>query len=119
MFLAFLSAEKSASQSGETGAQVFNKNHEDTFPIEKTRWEEEEIVLCVQVLTTCSGKHIFASQELRFALLIFTLGIVRRIVVIPAHCHVLDVDSYAPCNDVIFSQSMRGFLFLSFECPEN
>ena len=34
MFLAFLSAYKSASQSGETGAQVVNKNHGDTFPRE-------------------------------------------------------------------------------------
>ena len=57
MFLAFLSAEKSASPSGETGAQVVNKNHGDTFPRENTRWEEEEIVVCVQVLTTCSGKQ--------------------------------------------------------------
>jgi predicted deacetylase len=39
--------------------------------------------------------------------------------VIPAHCHLLDFDSYATCNDVIFSQSTRGFHFLSFECPEN
>ena len=39
--------------SSETGAQVFNKNHGDTFPRENIRWEEEEIVLCVQVLTTC------------------------------------------------------------------
>jgi hypothetical protein len=46
---------------------------------------------------------IFASQGLRSALLIFTLGIVRRIFVIPAHCHLLDFDSYAPCNDVIFN----------------
>jgi hypothetical protein len=29
----------------------------DTFPRENIRWEEEEIVLCVQVLTTCSGKQ--------------------------------------------------------------
>ena len=43
--------------SCETGAQVVNKNHGDTFPRENTRWEEEEIVLCVQVLTTCSGKQ--------------------------------------------------------------
>ena len=57
MFLAFLSAQKSASQSGETGAQVVNNNHGDTCPRENTRWEEEEIVLCVQVLTTCSGKQ--------------------------------------------------------------
>ena len=64
-------------------------------------------------------KNIFASQGLRSALLNFTLGIVRRIFVIPAHCHLLDFDSYAPCNDVIFSQSTRGFHFLSFECPEN
>jgi hypothetical protein len=35
------------------------------------------------------------------------------------HCHLLDFDSYAPCNDVIFSQSTRGFHFLLFECPEN
>ena len=63
--------------------------------------------------------HIFASQGLRSALLIFTLGIVRRIFVIPVHCHLLDFDSYAPCNDVIFSQSTQGFHFLSFECPEN
>jgi hypothetical protein len=28
-----------------------------TFPRENTRWEEEEIVVCVQVLTTCSGKQ--------------------------------------------------------------
>ena len=62
---------------------------------------------------------IFASQGLRSALLIFTLGIARRIFVIPAHCHLLDFESYAPCNDVIFSQSMRGFHLLSFECPEN
>jgi hypothetical protein len=62
---------------------------------------------------------IFASQGLRSALLIFTLGIVRRIFVIPVHCHLLDFDSYAPYNDVIFSQSTRGFHFLSFECPEN
>jgi hypothetical protein len=26
-------------------------------------------------------------------------------------------NGYAPCNDVIFSQSTRGFHFLSFECP--
>ena len=63
--------------------------------------------------------NIFASQGLRSALLIFTLGIVRRIFVIPAHCYLLDFDSYAPCNDVIFSQSKWGFHFLSFECPEN
>ena len=50
---------------------------------------------------------IFASQGLRSALLIFTLGIVSRIFVIPAHCHLLDFDSYAPCNYVIFSQSTR------------
>jgi hypothetical protein len=56
-------------------------------------------------------KPIFASQGLRSALLIFTLGIVRRIFVIPVHCHLLDFDSYAPCNDVIFSQSAWGFLF--------
>jgi hypothetical protein len=62
---------------------------------------------------------IFASQGLRSALLIFTLGIVRRIFVIPVHCHLLDFDSYAPYNDVIFSQSTQGFHFLSFECPEN
>ena len=41
------------------------------------------------------------------------------LVLIPAHCHLLDFDSYAPCNDVIFSQSTRGFHFLSFEYPEN
>jgi hypothetical protein len=62
---------------------------------------------------------IFGSQGLRSALLNFTLGIISRIFVIPAHCHLLDFDSYSPCNDVIFSQSMRGFHFLSFECPEN
>ena len=62
---------------------------------------------------------IFASQGLRSALLIFTLGIVRRIFVIPTHCHLLDFVSHAPCNDVIFSQSTRGFHFLLFECPEN
>jgi hypothetical protein len=39
--------------------------------------------------------------------------------IIPVHCHLLDFDSYDPCNDVIFSQSTRGFDFLSFECPEN
>jgi hypothetical protein len=38
---------------------------------------------------------------------------------IPAHCHLLDFDSYAPCNNVMFSQSTRGFHFLSLECPEN
>ena len=64
-------------------------------------------------------QDIFASQGLRSTLLIFTLGIVRRIFVIPAHCHLLDSDSYAPCNDVIFSQLTQGFHFLSFECPEN
>ena len=47
------------------------------------------------------------------------LSSIRRIFVIPAHCQLLDFDSYAPCNDVIFSQSTRGFHFLSFECPEN
>jgi hypothetical protein len=57
---------------------------------------------------------IFAIQGLRSALLIFTLGIFSRIFVIPAHCHLLDFDSYAPCNDVIFRQSTRGFHFLSF-----
>ena len=62
---------------------------------------------------------IFASQGLRSALLIFTFGIVSRMFVIPAHCHLLDFDSYAPCNDVIFSQSTRGFHFLSFECPRD
>ena len=62
---------------------------------------------------------IFASQRLRSALLIFTLGIASRIFVIPAHCHLLDFNSYAPFNDVIFNQSTRGFHFLSFECPEN
>ena len=46
---------------------------------------------------------IFASQGLRSALLIFTHGIISRIFVIPAHCHLLYFDSYAPCNDVIFS----------------
>jgi hypothetical protein len=35
------------------------------------------------------------------------------------HCHLLDSDSYTPCNDVIFSQLTQGFHFLSFECPEN
>ena len=64
-------------------------------------------------------KGIFASQGLRFALLNFTFGIVRRIFVIPAHCHLLDFDIYATCNDVIFSQSTRGFHILLFECPEN
>jgi hypothetical protein len=44
---------------------------------------------------------------------------VKRIFVIPVHCHLLDSDSYAPCNDVIFSQLTQGFHFLSFECPEN
>ena len=68
---------------------------------------------------TCLSPLIFASQGLRSALLIFTLGIVRGISVITAHCHLLDFDSYAPCNDVIFSQSTLGFHFLSFECPEN
>jgi hypothetical protein len=48
-----------------------------------------------------------------------TLDHARRIFVIPAHCHLLDFESYAPCNDVIFSQSMRGFHFLSFECHDN
>ena len=67
----------------------------------------------------CSPTLIFASKGLRSALLIFTLGIAMRIFVIPTHCHLLDFDSYAPCNDVIFSQSTRGFHFLSFECPEN
>ena len=57
---------------------------------------------------TCLSLLIFASQVLRSALLIFTLGIVRRICVIPAH-YLLDFDSYAPCNDVIFSQSTREF----------
>ena len=47
------------------------------------------------------------------------LASLRRFFVIPAHCHLLDFDNYAPCNDVIFSQSTRGFYFLSFECPEN
>ena len=47
------------------------------------------------------------------------LCIVRRIFVIPAHCHLLDFDSYVPCNDIFFSQSTQGFHFLSFECPEN
>ena len=64
-------------------------------------------------------KLIFASQGLRSTLLIFTLEIVSRIFVIPVHCHLLNFDSYAPCNDVMFSQSTRGFYFLSFECPEN
>ena len=49
---------------------------------------------------------IFASQGLRSALLNFTLGIIRRIFVIPAHCHLLDFDSYAPCND-----SLRNGLY--------
>ena len=61
----------------------------------------------IQLLVTHSN-IIFASQGLRSALLI-----------IPAHCHLLHFDSYAPCNDAIFSQSTRGFHFLSFECPEN
>ena len=52
---------------------------------------------------TCKSTSIFPSQVLRSALLIFTLGIVRRIFVILVHCHLLDFDSYAPCNDVIFS----------------
>ena len=37
---------------------------------------------------------------------------VRRIFVIPAHCHLLDFDRYSHCNDVIFSQSTRGFHFV-------
>ena len=57
MFPAFLSAYKSVSQSGETGAQVVSKNHGNIFPRENIRWEEEEIVLCVQVLTTYSGNR--------------------------------------------------------------
>jgi hypothetical protein len=73
--------------------------------------------------------RIVASQGLRSALLNFTLGIARRIFEVTreglyvmqlvAHCHLLDFDSYAPCNDVIFSQSTRGFNFLTLECPEN
>ena len=70
-------------------------------------------------ISLCLHTLIFASQGLRSALLIFTLGIVRRIFVIPAHCHLLDFDSYAPCNNVIFSQSTGAFHFLSLECPEN
>ena len=66
-----------------------------------------------------SKRVIFDSQGLRSALLIFSLGIARRIFVILAHCHLLDFDSYAPCNNVIFSQSTRVFHFLSFERPEN
>jgi hypothetical protein len=53
---------------------------------------------------------IFASQGLRSALLIFTLGIVSRIFVIPAHCHLLDFDSYAPCNDVISANRHEAFI---------
>ena len=82
--------------------------------------KKEIIFICVCFcLNTCILRVIFASQGLRSALLNFTLGIVRRIFIIPAHCHLLDFDSYAPCNDVIFSQSTQGFHFLSFECPEN
>ena len=43
----------------------------------------------------------------------------QTIFVFHARCHLLDFDSYAPCNDVIFSQSTRGFHSLQFECPEN
>ena len=60
----------------------------------------------VRTLYPIMQNSIFASQELRSALLIFTLGIVRRIFVIPAHCHLLDFDSYAPCND-----SLRNGLY--------
>jgi hypothetical protein len=47
---------------------------------------------------------IFASQGLRSALLIFTLGIVSRIFVIPAHCHPLDFDSYAHRGSQLYFQ---------------
>jgi hypothetical protein len=67
---------------------------------------------------TCLSLLIFASQGLRSALLICTLGIVRRICVIPAH-YLLDFDSYAPCNGCHFQPIDARISFLSFECPEN
>ena len=85
------------------GTSVSSTNRADHHDI-------TELLLKVALITILP---IFASQGLRSALLMFTLGIVSRIFVIPAHCHLLDFDSYAPCNDVIFSQSTRGFHFLS------
>ena len=90
--------------------------------IHSTTYNWENIKLqfgCIILLWVIPEVVIFASQGLRFALFIFTLGIVSRIFVIPAPCHLLDFDSCTPCNDVIFSQSTRGFHFLSFEYPEN
>ena len=60
----------------------------------------------IRTLYPLMQNSIFASQGLRSALLIFTLGIIRRIFVIPAHCHLLDFDSCAPCND-----SLRNGLY--------
>ena len=57
----------------------------------------EEILVVISIIFSI----IFVSQGLRSALLNFTLGIVSRIFIIPAHCHLLDFDSYAPCNDVL------------------
>jgi hypothetical protein len=49
---------------GDTGAQVVNKNHGDTFPRENTRWEEEEIVLSVQALLS-RHSDLLISMSLR------------------------------------------------------
>ena len=55
---------------------------------------------------------IFARQGLQSALLIFTLGIVSRIFVIPEHCHLVDFDSY-PLVMMSFSANRRE-VFISF-----
>jgi hypothetical protein len=60
----------------------------------------QQVAVCKNILFGKSIiKAIFASQGLRSTLLIFTIGIVRRIFVILAHCHLLDFDSNAPCNE--------------------
>ena len=43
--------------------------------------------------------------------LLFTLGIISCIFIIPVHCHMLNFVSYVPYNDIIFSQSTQGIHF--------
>jgi hypothetical protein len=96
-------------------------------------------IIDIKYIFLKSGLSIFASQGLRSALLIFTLGIVRRIFEVTRWRFICNAASGScnqsertlhflsscqqrhlfRCNDVIFSQLTQGFHFLSFECPEN
>jgi hypothetical protein len=73
IFLAFWSAYKSASQSGETGAQAVNKNHGDTFkhPSTQSRTLQLGHHHCVHVFLNRSWELGYTTHFFLFTSCIF------------------------------------------------